>query len=215
MGECLALGHWGTGHTLTPRTSGPRSGVWSGGALRKRVRPSCCAWRATRPSCLACTPPPPAPHNTPPHPPAAWAACVAGTSARDAGSALGSGCGRHGGCSAARGAQGDPQRKLGGAWDALAAARARAAHRWPPARQRSARPARPPSPQLPSLGVQQQFITFTSVTCESDKYICVRETAPNNQLVGGARWGPPPRRGLRCRAKAQSPPLARPAGRSR
>lgn len=37
--------------------------------------------------------------------------------------------------------------------------------------------------QLTSLGIQQQFITFTNVTLESDKFICVRETAPQNQLV--------------------------------
>lgn len=34
--------------------------------------------------------------------------------------------------------------------------------------------------QLPS---NQQFITFTNVTMESDKYICVRETAPQNCVV--------------------------------
>ena len=37
--------------------------------------------------------------------------------------------------------------------------------------------------QLPSLGVNQQFITFTHVTMESEKYICVRETAPQNSVV--------------------------------
>ena len=37
--------------------------------------------------------------------------------------------------------------------------------------------------QLPSLGIQQNFITFTNVTLESDKFVCVRETAPQNQLV--------------------------------
>ncbi|RZS04984.1 hypothetical protein BHM03_00035403, partial [Ensete ventricosum] len=36
---------------------------------------------------------------------------------------------------------------------------------------------------LPSLGINPQFITFTHVTMESDKYICVRETAPQNSLV--------------------------------
>ncbi|CAL5353166.1 unnamed protein product [Camellia sinensis] len=36
---------------------------------------------------------------------------------------------------------------------------------------------------LPSLGINQQFITFTNVTMESDKYICVRETAPQNSVV--------------------------------
>ncbi|KAF5736560.1 Clathrin heavy chain 1 [Tripterygium wilfordii] len=36
---------------------------------------------------------------------------------------------------------------------------------------------------LPSVGISQQFITFTNVTMESDKYICVRETAPQNSVV--------------------------------
>ncbi|KAJ8446184.1 hypothetical protein Cgig2_015955 [Carnegiea gigantea] len=36
---------------------------------------------------------------------------------------------------------------------------------------------------LPSVGINQQFITFTHVTMESDKYICVRETAPQNSVV--------------------------------
>jgi clathrin heavy chain len=36
---------------------------------------------------------------------------------------------------------------------------------------------------LPSVGIGQQFITFTNVTMESDKYICVRETAPQNSVV--------------------------------
>ncbi|CAL9160333.1 unnamed protein product [Musa hybrid cultivar] len=36
---------------------------------------------------------------------------------------------------------------------------------------------------LPSLGINPQFVTFTHVTMESDKYICVRETAPQNSLV--------------------------------
>lgn len=37
--------------------------------------------------------------------------------------------------------------------------------------------------QLPSVGISPQFITFTHVTMESDKYICVRETAPQNSVV--------------------------------
>lgn len=37
--------------------------------------------------------------------------------------------------------------------------------------------------QLSSIGVNPQFITFTNVTMESDKYICVRETAPQNSVV--------------------------------
>lgn len=41
----------------------------------------------------------------------------------------------------------------------------------------------PPPPQLPSLGISQQFISFTNVTMESDKFICVRETAPQNSVV--------------------------------
>ncbi|KAI4382760.1 hypothetical protein MLD38_008678 [Melastoma candidum] len=36
---------------------------------------------------------------------------------------------------------------------------------------------------LPSLGINQQFITFTHVTMESEKYICVRETSPQNSVV--------------------------------
>ncbi|XXG67428.1 hypothetical protein AAC387_Pa06g0783 [Persea americana] len=36
---------------------------------------------------------------------------------------------------------------------------------------------------LPSLGINPQFITFTNVTMESDKYICVRETSPQNSIV--------------------------------
>jgi len=37
--------------------------------------------------------------------------------------------------------------------------------------------------QLGSIGINPQFITFTHVTMESDKYICVRETAPQNSVV--------------------------------
>lgn len=37
--------------------------------------------------------------------------------------------------------------------------------------------------QLPSIGINPQFITFTHVTMESDKYICVRETSPANSVV--------------------------------
>ncbi|KAK8955806.1 Clathrin heavy chain 2 [Platanthera guangdongensis] len=36
---------------------------------------------------------------------------------------------------------------------------------------------------LQSLGINQQFITFTHVTMESDKYICVRETSPHNSVI--------------------------------
>lgn len=36
---------------------------------------------------------------------------------------------------------------------------------------------------MTGLGVNQQFITFTHVTMESEKYICVRETAPSNSVV--------------------------------
>ncbi|GMN23677.1 hypothetical protein TIFTF001_000226 [Ficus carica] len=36
---------------------------------------------------------------------------------------------------------------------------------------------------LPSIGITTQFITFTHVTMESDKFICVRETAPQNSIV--------------------------------
>lgn len=37
--------------------------------------------------------------------------------------------------------------------------------------------------QLGSVGINPQFITFTHVTMESDKYICIRETAPQNSVV--------------------------------
>lgn len=37
--------------------------------------------------------------------------------------------------------------------------------------------------QLPSVGINPQFITFTHVTMESDKYMCVRETSPQNSVV--------------------------------
>ena len=40
--------------------------------------------------------------------------------------------------------------------------------------------------QLQSLGVQQSAITFTNVTMESDKFVCVRETGAQNQLVRAA-----------------------------
>nr|CAN71721.1 hypothetical protein VITISV_012220 [Vitis vinifera] len=36
---------------------------------------------------------------------------------------------------------------------------------------------------LSSIGISPQFMTFTHVTMESDKYICVRETAPQNSVV--------------------------------
>ncbi|KAF8402619.1 hypothetical protein HHK36_010708 [Tetracentron sinense] len=36
---------------------------------------------------------------------------------------------------------------------------------------------------LPSIGINPQFITSTHVTMESDKYICVRETTPQNSVV--------------------------------
>nr|CAD1822052.1 unnamed protein product [Ananas comosus var. bracteatus] len=36
---------------------------------------------------------------------------------------------------------------------------------------------------LPSVGINPQFITFTHVTMESEKYICVRETSPQNSVV--------------------------------
>jgi hypothetical protein len=40
-----------------------------------------------------------------------------------------------------------------------------------------------PFPQLTSLGIAPQFVTFTHVTMESEKYICVRETSPQNSVV--------------------------------
>ncbi|GAU27686.1 hypothetical protein TSUD_126320 [Trifolium subterraneum] len=36
---------------------------------------------------------------------------------------------------------------------------------------------------LGSVGINPQFITFTHVTMESEKFICVRETAPSNSVV--------------------------------
>ncbi|CAM0950540.1 unnamed protein product [Alopecurus aequalis] len=36
---------------------------------------------------------------------------------------------------------------------------------------------------LTSLGIAPQFITFTHVTMESERYICVRETSPQNSVV--------------------------------
>ncbi|CAO2817070.1 unnamed protein product [Amaranthus hypochondriacus] len=36
---------------------------------------------------------------------------------------------------------------------------------------------------LPSIGINPQFITFNNVTMESEKYICVRETSPQNSVV--------------------------------
>ena len=37
--------------------------------------------------------------------------------------------------------------------------------------------------QLSSVGINPQFVTFTNVTMESDKFICVRETSPQNSVV--------------------------------
>ncbi|RLM85368.1 Clathrin heavy chain 2 -like protein [Panicum miliaceum] len=37
--------------------------------------------------------------------------------------------------------------------------------------------------KLTSLGIAPQFVTFTHVTMESEKYICVRETSPQNSVV--------------------------------
>nr|XP_017222488.1 PREDICTED: clathrin heavy chain 1-like isoform X2 [Daucus carota subsp. sativus] len=36
---------------------------------------------------------------------------------------------------------------------------------------------------LKSIGIKEQFITFTNVTMESEKYICVRETFPQHSVV--------------------------------
>lgn len=36
---------------------------------------------------------------------------------------------------------------------------------------------------LSSVGISPQFITFTHVTMDSEKYICVRETSPQNNVV--------------------------------
>ncbi len=38
-------------------------------------------------------------------------------------------------------------------------------------------------PQLPSIGVGQEFISFKNTTMESDKYICIRETGAQNTVV--------------------------------
>ena len=38
-------------------------------------------------------------------------------------------------------------------------------------------------PMSPSLGISARFIMFTHVTMESDKYLCVWETAPQNSVV--------------------------------
>lgn len=37
--------------------------------------------------------------------------------------------------------------------------------------------------QLPNIGINPQFFTFTHVTMESEKFICVRENAPQNSVV--------------------------------
>mmetsp|Transcript_40808 Transcript_40808/g.97020 ORF Transcript_40808/g.97020 Transcript_40808/m.97020 type:complete len:1701 (-) Transcript_40808:29-5131(-) len=37
--------------------------------------------------------------------------------------------------------------------------------------------------QLPNVGINQNFISFTHLTMESEKYICVRETSPQNSVV--------------------------------
>ena len=37
--------------------------------------------------------------------------------------------------------------------------------------------------QLPNIGINQQFISFTNVTMESDKFICIRETGGQNSVV--------------------------------
>ncbi|GJZ22802.1 retrotransposon protein, putative, ty1-copia subclass [Tanacetum coccineum] len=41
----------------------------------------------------------------------------------------------------------------------------------------------PSSPVLSSVGINTQFVMFTNVTMESDKFICVRETSPHNSVV--------------------------------
>lgn len=74
----------------------------------------------------------------------------------------------------------------------------------PPACRPCLRPAR--VLQLQSLGVQQAAITFTNVTMESDKYVCVRETGAQNQLV---RRRGTVAEGLACTALACRRPLPR------
>jgi len=37
--------------------------------------------------------------------------------------------------------------------------------------------------QLPSIGVAQEFISFKNCSMESEKYICIRETGAQNQVV--------------------------------
>jgi hypothetical protein len=59
---------------------------------------------------------------------------------------------------------------------------------WPPwcrgAARSLTRLAPPPlRPQLPSINVAQEFITFKNVSLESDKYLCIRETGAQNMVV--------------------------------
>ncbi|KAL2894514.1 Clathrin heavy chain 2 [Bienertia sinuspersici] len=37
--------------------------------------------------------------------------------------------------------------------------------------------------QLPSIGINSHFITFTHIAMESDKYICVRKTSAQDSIV--------------------------------
>jgi hypothetical protein len=41
----------------------------------------------------------------------------------------------------------------------------------------------PLAPQLLSINVAQEFITFKNVSLESDKYLCIRETGAQNMVV--------------------------------
>lgn len=40
-----------------------------------------------------------------------------------------------------------------------------------------------PHPQLTSAGINPQCISFTNLTMESEKFICVRETGVSNSVV--------------------------------
>jgi len=62
-------------------------------------------------------------------------------------------------------------------------------------------------PQLASMQVQMQHITFNNTTMESEKYICVRETGATNQLlvveVGSST--PPTRRPITADSAIMNP----------
>lgn len=61
--------------------------------------------------------------------------------------------------------------------------------------------------QLAALGVNPQFISFTNVTMESDKFICVRETGAANSvtIVECANPGQPLRRPITADSALMNP----------